>query len=40
VLQIVEDVARHRADNYANSSPTLVWDRHVNDFKYITWKEV
>ncbi|CAM9979754.1 unnamed protein product, partial [Choristocarpus tenellus] len=40
VYQIIEDVARHRADRFANSSPTMKWDRESSTFKSAKWSEI
>lgn len=40
VLKTMEDLARHRADNKANSSVAEVLDLHTLEFKKVSWSEV
>lgn len=39
-FQIFEDVSRHRADKFANSSLTRAWDPRAGEFRHIPWREV
>jgi len=40
IFQILEDVARHRADKDANSSPTRKFDYDFKNFVNIKWSEL
>ena len=40
IIQIVEDLARHRADTEANASPAQVLDSSETHFKSVKWFEI
>jgi phospholipid-transporting ATPase len=40
IFQVIEDLARHRADREANSSVTQRYDRQSNSFVDIAWSEL
>jgi len=40
VFQILEDVARHRADADANASPTRKFDNDVKKFVTVKWRDL
>lgn len=40
ILNAMEDISRHRADNEANSSPTLVYRAAEDDFREAKWASI
>ena len=40
IVQLIEDIARHRADTEANSTPAQVLDSSGTEFKNVQWFEV